>query len=195
MTAGEPDALAGAMSAAVPLAPVLGAILAGGRARRFGSDKAMALLDGAPLLAHAAHALGSHVAALVLCGRRQEGFTCLADRPAPDMGPLGGLNAALHHAEEEGFGGVLSIGCDMPVLPPALARALIGDRTGAAVAEGQHLLGYWPAALAPVLDRHLSGGGDRSIRVWMARVGPRTVTAPALPNINTPDDLRRWQER
>lgn len=171
---------------------VLGAVLAGGGSRRFGSDKAMALLHGKSLLVHAADAVARHAQDLVLCGRTMTGFTCLADRPAPDLGPLGGLNAALHHAAAHGFAGVLCTGCDMPIFPDALARALIGD--GAAIVDGQYLMGYWPAALAPILDAHLAGSGDRSVRGWLVVAQPRVVPAPQLPNINTQEDLRRLEE-
>jgi molybdopterin-guanine dinucleotide biosynthesis protein A len=171
---------------------VLGAVLAGGESRRFGSDKAMALLHGKPLLAHAAEALARHAREVVLCGRTMAGFTCLADRPAPDLGPLGGLNAALHHAATHGFAGVLCTGCDMPVFPDALAQALIGE--GAAIVEGQYLMGYWPALLAPALDAHLAEHQDRSVRGWLAVAQPRIVRAPELPNINTQEDLRRLEE-
>jgi molybdopterin-guanine dinucleotide biosynthesis protein A len=75
------------------MAGILGAVLAGGRSSRFGSDKAMAMLDGRPLIDHAI-AAGPHCAAVVVCGRDHPGHVCLADRPAPDMGPLGAINAA-----------------------------------------------------------------------------------------------------
>lgn len=171
---------------------VLGAVLAGGRSRRFGSDKAMALLHGKPLLMHAAEALARHARELVLCGRTETGFTCLADRPAPDLGPLSGLNAALHHAAAHGFAGVLCTGCDMPIFPDALAQALIG--AGAAIVEGQYLMGYWPVGLASLLEAHLAEIQDRSVRGWLAVARPRVVPAPELPNINTPEDLRRLEE-
>ena len=171
---------------------VLGAVLAGGRSRRFGSDKAMALLHGKPLLMHALEAVARHARELVLCGRIEAGFTCLADRPAPDLGPLGGLNAALHHAAAQGFAGVLCTGCDMPVFPDALAQALIGE--GPAIVEDQYLMGYWPVASAPLLDAHLAGDRDRSVRGWLAVAQPRVVPAPELPNINTREDLRRLEE-
>lgn len=173
------------------VANVLGAVLAGGRARRFGSDKAMALLGGKPLLVHAAEALGRHTAAIVLCGRTLDDYHCLPDLPAPDLGPLGGLNAALHHASERGYAGVLCTGCDMPVFPAALARALVGQ--GPAIVEGQFLMGYWPVLLAPLLDAHLRNDADRSVRGWLAMTHPRIVPAPPLPNINTPDDLRQLE--
>jgi molybdopterin-guanine dinucleotide biosynthesis protein A len=79
----------------------------------------------------------------------------------------------------------------MPVLPDSVAERLIGE--GAAVAEGQHLLGYWPASLADLLDRHLAESEDRSMRGWLARVQPRLVQTFELPNINRPEDLHKLE--
>ena len=171
---------------------LLGAVLAGGRSSRFGSDKALAMLDGRPLIEHAAAALLPHVEQLVVCGRADPRWTCLPDLPAPGLGPLGGLAAALAHACSHGFNGVLSTGCDMPSLPSELAEALIGG--GPAVIEGQQLIGYWPASLAPALLDHLAHSERRSIREWIAVAHARLVvpTSP-LPNINCPDDLAAWK--
>jgi molybdopterin-guanine dinucleotide biosynthesis protein A len=167
---------------------ILGAMLAGGRSRRFGSDKAVAELDGQTLIDHAIHDLSACVETVAVCGRDIAGRLSLPDRPRPDIGPLGGLNAALHYAAEHGFAGVLSTGCDMPVFPRVLGAALLGD--GAAIVEGQHLLGYWPSTLAPALDAHLAVTDDLSMAAWFAIARPRTVRFEgALPNINTPADL------
>jgi Molybdopterin-guanine dinucleotide biosynthesis protein A len=168
---------------------LLGAVLAGGRSSRFGSDKALALWNGRSLLDHAVAALGRHVDAVVVCGRQVEGLTGLADRPSPDMGPLGGLNAALHHAGQAGFDGVLTTGCDMPVYPDGLPALLVGAR--AAILKGQPLMGFWPASLAPLLDAHLAEENSRSIHGWLERIGTRIVEQPGLvlPNINRPQDL------
>ena len=170
---------------------ILGAVLAGGRSRRFGSDKAVAELDGQTLIDRAIHDLSACVETVAICGREMAGHLSLPDRPRADIGPLGGLNAALHYAASDGFAGVLSTGCDMPVFPQELAAALTGK--GAAVVEGQHLLGYWPSALAPVLDAHLEAGSDRSLKAWFAAVQPRQVVPEmALPNINTLADLEAF---
>jgi molybdopterin-guanine dinucleotide biosynthesis protein A len=165
---------------------ILGAVLAGGRSSRFGSDKALAVMaDERTLLDHAIAGLTSHVAQVVICGR--DGG--LADRPAPDMGPLGGLNAALHHARDHGFTGVLTTGCDMPLYPVDLPAALIGEQ--AAILKGQQLLGWWPVSLARELDAHLAEANNRSIHGWLDRIGARVVEMPGLvlPNINRPEDL------
>ena len=58
----------------------LGAIIAGGKATRFGSDKAAALLNGRPLIEHVADGLREQVDALIVCGvhgREWNGWTTL----------------------------------------------------------------------------------------------------------------------
>lgn len=161
---------------------LLGAILAGGQSRRFGSDKAAAMVGGRPLLDHVIDALAPQVAELIVVGRG-----VVADRPAPGLGPLGGLCAALDHALRHGFDAVLTAGCDVLPVPGDLAERLA---SGPAVIEGQPLFGLWPAALAPQLDAHLAGSADRSLRGWIAASGARQARlATPLHNLNTRDDL------
>ncbi|MGK6319158.1 molybdenum cofactor guanylyltransferase [Sphingomonas sp. DT-204] len=170
--------------------PVLGAILAGGRSRRFGSDKALALHDGRALLDHAMAALAPQIEALVVCGREWPGITCLADRPHPGMGPLAGLAAALRHALTIGCDAVLCVPVDVHPLPANL-RDLLADK-GPAVLATQYAVGFWPASLIGALDAHLADG-HRSFRSWIERTGPLRVDDGdlALGNINMPDDLIR----
>lgn len=169
---------------------ILGAVLAGGRSSRFGSDKAAALLDGRPLLDHVIAALAPQVDAVVVCGRRHAAVPSLIDRPGPDLGPLGGLNAALHHAAAHGFELVLTAGCDMPGFGPNVVATLIGHQP--AVLLGQQIVGLWPAALAPRLDHFLASATDRSIRAWMRDVAANEVPfGSMMANVNSPADLER----
>ncbi|AJP74351.1 molybdenum cofactor guanylyltransferase [Sphingomonas hengshuiensis] len=167
---------------------ILGAVLAGGQSRRFGSDKAMARIGDMLLIDHVLQALAPQVDALVLCGRSWGGVDALVDRPAPGLGPLGGLNAALHHAAERGFAGVLSVPVDVFPLPPDLRERLVGETPRTLLR--QHALGYWPVALAPLLDAQLAAGA-RSIRAWIDASGASAHddAALGLRNINTPGDL------
>jgi molybdopterin-guanine dinucleotide biosynthesis protein A len=168
---------------------LLGAVLAGGQSSRFGSDKAMALLDRESLLAHALAAIRGQCDALVICGRQVEGIESIADRPARDLGPLAGINAALHHARDAGFDAVLTVGCDTPLLPPDLAVSLMSGGQGGYVAD-LPVIGLWPARLAAHLDAHIASGAKRSIRGWAAQAGVAAVDlAIAIPNINRVADL------
>lgn len=168
----------------------LGAIFAGGQARRFGSDKAAAEIDGVALIDRVAAQLGRQVDRVVVIGRTWPGLESVGDLPVPGLGPLGALAGALAHAQRQGYDDVLTSGCDLPDLPIDLAARLA---PGPAVVAGQPLLGLWPATLARALERYLEDDGDRAMRSWIARTNARRVTFPLpLANINTRDDLAAY---
>lgn len=169
---------------------ILGAILAGGAARRFGGGKHAVSIDGRAMIDHVSARLAPQCDALIVVGLEWPGRTSVADAPAPGLGPLGGLAGALRHARENGFNHVLTSGCDLPDLPNDLAARL---SPGPAVVAGQPLLGLWPAALAPALHDWLIGGGDRAMRAWIDQAVARRVRLDTEPaNINTRDDLARY---
>ncbi|MEM9311358.1 MAG: molybdenum cofactor guanylyltransferase [Pseudomonadota bacterium] len=166
---------------------ILGAILAGGSARRFGSDKALAHWHGKRLIDWVAEALDAQCESVALCGREEPGFQCLADMPEAGLGPLGGLNAALSHAAVNGFTHTMSAGVDAPNLPHSLGWALGGE--GAAIVESQPVIGLWPVAVAGDLSAFLRQGG-RSLYGFAERINARRVTLDiALMNVNQPGDL------
>lgn len=167
---------------------VLGALLAGGRASRFGADKALALHRGRPLIGHVADALDAQCDAVVVCGRTWGGLMSIPDVPGPGLGPMAGLCAALHHATQTAHTMVLCAPCDIPGLPRDAIDRL---HSGPAVADGQWLIGLWPAALAATLEAALRQYGALSARQWVELAGARAAPFPALANINRPEDLRQ----
>lgn len=169
---------------------ILGAVLAGGRASRFGSDKGAAVFEGRALIDHALAALGRHCGALVVVGREWPGAASVPDRPVPDLGPLGGLAGALHHAQAIGAGRVLTLGCDTPLVPEGLLAELVARETPAFL-DDLPVIGIWPAHLSPMLDDFVVTDSRRSVRGWAARYGAVGVAGPTVPNINTPADLAR----
>ena len=132
-------------------------------------------------------ALAKQCDGLVVCGREEAGFDCIADIPEAGLGPLGGLNAALHYAVQNGFEAVLSAGCDVPNLPETLAQTLAGK--GAAIIQSQPVVGLWPATLSDELDSYLKEG-ERALYGFAERVGARQIPIdPPLMNVNQPGDL------
>lgn len=172
---------------------MLGAILAGGESRRFGSDKAEALLNGRKLVDHVADALRRDCDALVICGRTHAEILRLEDRPTAGLGPLGGLCAALLHGRDGGFDAVLTAPCDAPNLPVGLLLRLSQGGPAAYVAD-HPVVGLWPCALADQLLSHLQQNDDRSLRNW-ARVAKAAAIELSISNINIPDDLAALQRR
>lgn len=162
--------------------PILGAVLAGGRSSRFGSDKAFAEWKGRSLADHAAALVGQHVDRVVVVDGRE-----VADLPAARLGPLGGIAGALDWAAARGFASVLTIACDMPRVPGELLTALL--RRAPAYCSDAPVLGHWPAALGAQLRKWL-GGNRRSVQGWARAVGAVPIASPVpLANVNTREDL------
>ncbi|ERH00438.1 MAG: molybdopterin-guanine dinucleotide biosynthesis protein A [Halonotius sp. J07HN6] len=190
----------------------VGIILAGGRSERFPTvDKALAPLDGVPLIHHAAATLEPAVDDLVI-NCREDQQAAFADALAefdpafaidavPDRGPLAGLRTALESTTAT-YAAVLP--CDMPLLPAAFVEYLFDrarDRTGAVPKiDGQ--VQPLPAALhvraaaAACRDAREQDAGrlDAFVPLLDPHVVPERVveahTDPdAFRNINTHDDL------
>ncbi len=171
---------------------VLGAVLAGGQSRRFGSDKAQALLHGQPLIDHVIQALQPQVDALIIVGRAWKDHPMVPDFPSAGGGPLFGLCAALRHGAAQGFEAVLTAGCDVLPVPADLRAQLSG--AGAAVMADQPLLGLWPTNLASMLEEHILTQSDHSLRGWSKACAARSVASDTTyHNFNTAADLRAYQ--
>jgi molybdopterin-guanine dinucleotide biosynthesis protein A len=166
---------------------ILGAILAGGQSRRFGSDKAAATWNGKALLDHVADALRPTCAELIVVGRTWPTLESIADHPAPGLGPLGGLAGALCHARDHGFDFVLSSGCDLAGLPADLAVQL---SPGPSILADIPIVGMWPVQLAQLLLDWMADPAHRSVYRFADHAGARRVATPAsIINANRPSDL------
>lgn len=167
---------------------ILGAVLAGGNSTRFGSDKAEAIWRGRPLLEHVVARLETVCSHVIVCGRDHVDHPSIPDRPAPGLGPLGGLNAALHFALANGFERVISMPCDAPS-PSDDMLAALASVEGDAFLLQMPVIGSWRADHAPLLDEHLHGSAGRSMRSWAELIGASALTLSAPPNVNYPADL------
>ncbi|MEW6439484.1 MAG: molybdenum cofactor guanylyltransferase [bacterium] len=94
-----------------------GAVLAGGESRRFGRDKARAVLGDKELIAHVLQTLGEACDEVLIVTNEVRRFEDLGVPVVSDLirgaGSLGGLLTALVHAE---YDRCFVAGCDMPFL-------------------------------------------------------------------------------
>ena len=195
-----------------------GIVLAGGRSDCFPAvDKALAPLDGKPLLWHAVSSVAPTADELIVNCRRdqREGFAeeldgfgvrFAVDR-IPDRGPLIGLRTALTETSAT-YAAVLP--CDMPSVPAAFIDFLFTrarNRTGA-VARFEGRIQPFPAVVhvraAAAACREAEAGGDDRLEAFISAVDPHTVPErvvrahvdpTAFRNINTHDDLARARDR
>ena len=170
-------------------ASVMGAVIAGGKSTRFGSDKAVAAYQGRQLIDHAIASLADQTAEVVICGREHDGLRNLTDQPLPGMGPLGGIAAALLEAEARGFAAVLTAPCDAINLPDNLLNLFFPFP---AYAESLPVIGLWPVSAAADALAILESNDIHSVKAFARRIGARPVQLPSEPaNINTAADLER----
>lgn len=168
---------------------ILGLVLAGGKSTRFGSDKALARLDGHTLLSQAVDTISGWADYVVVAGRETAPAPTMPDWPHADMGPLGGIASALHYARDESYASVLSMGVDTFALPDNLPELLSSPPC---YVESQPIIGHWPATDSTIasLEAILEGNGRHSMIAFAEAIGARSVKLAAKPaNINTPADL------
>jgi molybdopterin-guanine dinucleotide biosynthesis protein A len=166
---------------------ILGVVLAGGQSSRFGSDKALAELGGQTLLARAFDTLTGFCELVVVAGRERGPGHCIPDWPHPNMGPLGGIAAALRLARDEGYNSVLSCGVDSVGLPDSLLRQLSPPP---AYLESQPVVGHWPTEAADAIEALLLADGKHSMLAFAKAIDARPVKiGTKAANINTPADL------
>ena len=191
--------------------PVVGVLLAGGRARRMGGgDKCLRRLGARTILEHVIERARAQVAALVLNAngdpRRFVAFglpvvgDVLADFAGPLAGVLTGMEWARAHRPECPW--IVTMATDTPFFPTDLVGRLLAalEADGAELAcaasggRAHPVFGLWPVRLAPDLRAAMVDEGLRKVDVWTARYRLAEVafaTDPIDPffNTNRPEDL------
>ncbi len=108
-----------------------GAVLAGGESRRFGRDKARAILAGKPLVAHVVETLQILFEDVLIVTNQPVSYEHLDVTVVSDIvsgaGALGGLLTALLHADAERC---FVAACDMPFLNVDVIRKMLGTNEG-----------------------------------------------------------------
>jgi molybdopterin-guanine dinucleotide biosynthesis protein A len=189
--------------------PTTGIILAGGRSRRMGRDKAALPFGDLPLLAWMVQRVGKVCRPVIVVAReagayRDCGATVIADG-WPGEGPLVGLHAGLMATATEY---AAAVACDLPLVEPALLAALIDRAPGWSAVVPEALGNVHPicAIYKRSVGQHAEallrrGGGslrqllaDPELRVRYLGEEELREWDPALRsfmNINTPDDYER----
>ena len=180
---------------------VLGAVLAGGESRRFGTDKADAVLAGRTLLERAYATLGEVFAQVVVVSSRPDTpygpWETISDlREA--CGPLGGIEAALSRAKAEGLAGTFVLACDLPGVDADVVRTVVDAherelataprRSGEP--DFEPLCALYRSECLSVASRLLDDGRRSARSLFEAVEGVQVDGLEgAFVNVNTPADL------
>ena len=180
-------------------------ILSGGKSSRFGSDKALAALDGRPMIVRLADQLSRLCVSVVVVADRPDkyahfGLTTIAD-DQPGCGPLGGLATALRHCDTEWL---LACAADMAWMDDAAVAEMWSarpDRPTAVAYRGS----VWQPMPALYHRQTLAAAQQalaenrRGLHALLDRINavaiPRDDAQLPFCHANTPDELaaiERW---
>jgi molybdenum cofactor guanylyltransferase len=189
----------------------LGAVLAGGLARRLGGgDKSLRIVGGRTVIERLIDRLAPRVTRLIINANddptRFEGLglpvvaDCLPDHP----GPLAGVLTALEWiaTTDPAIEWVVTVPGDAPFLPPDLVARLHAARhreqaalaCAGSLGRTHPVVGLWPVSIRQDLREAVSGQGIRRIDRFTGRYPcavEQWATDPVDPffNVNTPEDL------
>lgn len=159
-------------------------LLVGGASARFGSSKALAVVDGETLAARAWRTLGDACDERMAVGKGDEElpFPVLADG-VEERAAIHGLVAGLRAASTDVC---VVMPVDMPNLTADALRALVAACRDAAVTQTGPLPGAYRKSALPALE-----AGELSIRRAIAGLDVAVVELDEslLVNVNTPHDV------
>jgi molybdenum cofactor cytidylyltransferase len=186
---------------------ITGILLSAGGARRFGSQKLIAEIDGTPVVLLAAQAL---IAAT------NETVAVVGHEGAKVRAALAGSGVHIVENAEWAAGMGTSLACGIRALSPTVDAVLValGDQPGIDVYVARRVVALWEETGRPIVAARYSDGrghpvlfareifdellmleGDHGARTIITEAPERVafvdVDLPAPSDIDTPDDLRR----
>ena len=184
-------------------------ILAGGKSRRMGQNKALINIGGRPLVEIMAERAAPQADKVFISSNAPGLFSFLPFPVVPDLcpnqGPLSGLHAVM---KEHIYTLYITLACDIPGLPASLISRMLDVSEGfdaviPRTSDGwaHPLAAVYRRTCLPVIEDALQKKANKFIDAfpgdglhvrWLTP-GDGGFTDADLANINTPDDLRRFQ--
>ncbi len=183
-------------------------IIAGGLGTRMGGAKGLQMLHGRALIDWVFDAVNMHSDEILINANghpevyARPGCRVIADQTPGWVGPLAGLQAALHCARHDC---VLTVPCDTPYLPHDLVARLAaaldasGSEAAVAVVEGrrQPTIALYRKAVSAKLDNYL-GANRRKVNDWLDTLQLAEVVfddSAAFANINSAQELAQANQQ
>ncbi|MCC3861801.1 molybdenum cofactor guanylyltransferase MobA [Pseudemcibacter aquimaris] len=176
-------------------------ILAGGGSSRMGGvDKYTLMLGERPILDHIIARIEPQASKILFnCNKEIDvSLTVIRDQK-PNLGPLGGIQAALEYAKEKGYNSVITVACDTPFIPENLTsrlQSLEGNPLVIAASNGRlhPVVARWYVSLLDQVTEALDQG-ERKLMKFIDNIEYAICewNEPRDPffNINRPEDLKK----
>ncbi len=183
---------------------ITGVVLAGGKSSRLGTDKALVLIKGRPLISYAIETLSCVCHKVVInSGQPVYSFTGCEIWPdlLPIQAPIIGIYSCLKRSDSDWN---IFLSCDMPMVDHRLFDLLLSQRDGVDAVVPFHQDGMEPLCstfsrrVLPFLEERIANGQYgiqqfvRQARSRLVKISPELdFYSPKLfTNLNTAEDIR-----
>ena len=181
-------------------------ILAGGRSRRFGSNKAFAEINGKPLIRIIIEQLETAFDAILISAENSDEYKSFEKKVCADLikdsGPIAGIHSGLLNAGSEY---VFVTACDMPrisiPLIKLMRKKIIEKQPDAVVLSREGFLepfhGFYSRRLIPLI-KETAEKDSAGIFSFLKQIRPEIINCSnpeIFFNINTPEDLYHIKRR
>ncbi|HLO59693.1 MAG TPA: molybdenum cofactor guanylyltransferase [Bacteroidales bacterium] len=178
---------------------ITGIVLAGGKSSRMGTDKALLLYKGMPLVTHAVSLLSQVCSKVIISANKTEyaftGCEVFPDEFSINASMAGIWTALLHSITEWN----LVLSCDMPLIDPGFMRSMLDRKAGYDVVVPVHedgslepLCALYNKRVIDGLNRCLSEG-QYSMRDFIMQSTYTLIhtgsSRPMFLNVNTEQDF------
>ena len=193
---------------------VLPVILAGGKSRRFGSDKAVAKLGDKSLIDYTINKLEPKFAEILVITNNpiqvsKNNIFFIKDTMAGQLGPLVGILSAMEWVKnnDKNYEWIISFPCDTPFFEEKIIDKVINSQKSSdkkllflkSGNKRHNIFGLWSIELMEQLRNDINQGA-RKVEDWANKIGTEIVeinseSDKSFLNINTKLDLEDAQKK
>lgn len=193
---------------------VLPVILAGGKSRRFGADKAVAKLGDKSLIDYTINKLEPKFAEILVITNNpmqvsKNNIFFIKDTMAGQLGPLVGILSAMEWVKnnDKNYEWIISFPCDTPFFEEKIIDKVINSQKSSdkkllflkSGNKRHNIFGLWSIELMEQLRNDINQGA-RKVEDWANKIGTEIVeinseSDKSFLNINTKLDLEEAQKK
>ena len=189
---------------------ILGAILAGGKSLRFGSNKSLSKLANSKLIEHVINKIDIYFSEILVISNdsdlkiKNRKIKIIKDCIKGYLGPLAGVLSAIKYANsfENKYKWIITFPCDTPFFDKLIIDKMIKKTITAKEKiylvkdknQRHNIFGVWSTSLEKILENDLNNN-FRKVDLWTDKIGCNFIEADTqneneFLNINTREDLK-----
>ena len=185
---------------------ILGVVLAGGKSKRFGKDKANVKLGNKTLIQHTLDKIKSKFNKIIIVSNTEvvKDYTIVKDCISGQLGPLVGVLSAMKWIKKNNYSyeWIITFPCDTPFFNVSIVDKFVNVAKlknsflyfVKTENKRHNIFGLWSLKLINTLEEDINKNEYRKVEKWANKIGVKTINVTyekmdPFFNINTKEEL------